>query len=104
MAIPSISRRMFLRHAPAVAAVAALPVVPAQAAPEAKFDLQGWLDTAEPLDVIRYHALHLGLALTAMHGGRWELSKIPVNGNSQHQIIMYVQRPGEHDCFVQNFR
>lgn len=49
------TRRLFLQRAPAAVAAVALPAA-AVAAPEPKFDLQAWLDTAPDQEVADWHA------------------------------------------------
>ena len=90
---PEINRRRLLlglaaTSAGAVAvagttiAVAAVPVAPA-------FDLQHWLDTADPVDVAHYHATRLAETMNRINPGQW-FAKI----DNAHEFVLIDRKAG----------
>jgi hypothetical protein len=73
-----IARRALLAALPAAGAALALPTLPyvANAAPVADHDaaLLNFLRTAEPHDIIQYHAGQMAKAMWRMKGGEWTLT------------------------------
>jgi len=63
-----MNRRTLLASLPIVGAASVLPAV---AAP-AKFDLQGWLDTAPREAVALYHLQQLAICKAEQFGGQWK--------------------------------
>jgi hypothetical protein len=73
-----IARRAVLAALPAAVAVLAVPTLAlaAKAAPQADADaaLLNFLKTAEPHDIIQYHAGQMSNAMARMKGGEWKLT------------------------------
>ncbi|MEP7240575.1 MAG: hypothetical protein ABI697_06795 [Devosia sp.] len=76
-----ITRRTLLAGLPAVAAASVVPVAigAVRQPPAPAFDLQRWLDTAEPQDVAEYHAFQLAKAMNRVNPGLW-FAKVETQG------------------------
>ena len=97
-----LTRRALLRAAPASALAIALPasavaaVLPAvaEAKPETKGDqLQRFLDTASPDDLLQYHASQIAKALCQLKPGLWSFNLDHVEDRGNFVLFTHTEHP-----------
>lgn len=99
MADPAnITRRAAFASIGALVSTAAVAVpVAAKVTEPAPFDLQRWLDTAEPREAMEYHAIHLAKLCCKLRPGLWRYNLEHVVQPASGVVLFHYE---SHPTFV----